>query len=110
MAQRVFSGCRISQFCTPVQAATIPLPCKFEDVDVDAAGSSKTLSKTSLGNRVIISPTRGLSSQIFIVGKLSIFKCVLLLGGTNAKPDSKKIEEEGANLLIGTAGKLYDTS
>lgn len=33
------------EFCTPVQAATIPLLCGFKDVAVDAAtGSGKTLS------------------------------------------------------------------
>lgn len=33
------------QFCTPVQAATIPLLCSFKDVAVDAAtGSGKTLA------------------------------------------------------------------
>ena len=32
-------------FCTPVQAATIPLLCSFKDVAVDAAtGSGKTLA------------------------------------------------------------------
>jgi ATP-dependent RNA helicase DDX55/SPB4 len=32
-------------FCTPVQAATIPLLCNFKDVAVDAAtGSGKTLA------------------------------------------------------------------
>jgi len=33
------------EFCTPVQAATIPLLCSFKDVAVDAAtGSGKTLA------------------------------------------------------------------
>ena len=33
------------QFCTPVQAATIPLLCSHKDVAVDAAtGSGKTLA------------------------------------------------------------------
>lgn len=33
------------EFCTPVQAATIPLLCSFKDVSVDAAtGSGKTLA------------------------------------------------------------------
>lgn len=33
------------EFCTPVQAATIPLLCTYKDVSVDAAtGSGKTLA------------------------------------------------------------------
>ncbi|PKI39513.1 hypothetical protein CRG98_039983 [Punica granatum] len=33
------------EFCTPVQAATIPLLCSFKDVAVDAdTGSGKTLA------------------------------------------------------------------
>ncbi|KAK6227746.1 Helicase [Theobroma cacao] len=118
-------------FCTPVQAATIPLLCSFKDVAVDAAtGSGKTLaflipvveilrrSSTSPPKRhqvmgVIISPTRELSSQIYnvaqpLISTLSNVKSMLLVGGVEVKADMKKIEEEGANLLIGTPGRLYD--
>ena len=142
------------EFCTPVQAATIPLLCNFKDVAVDAAtGSGKTLAfilpiveifrRVSTPPKphqvplflcldaekmkrkitillflfqvlgVIISPTRELSSQIFNVAQpfistLPNFKSVLLVGGTDVKADVKKIEEEGANLLIGTPGRLED--
>ncbi|EOY17681.1 P-loop containing nucleoside triphosphate hydrolases superfamily protein [Theobroma cacao] len=118
-------------FCTPVQAATIPLLCSFKDVAVDAAtGSGKTLaflipvveilrrSSTSPPKRhqvmgLIISPTRELSSQIYnvaqpLISTLSNVKSMLLVGGVEVKADMKKIEEEGANLLIGTPGRLYD--
>lgn len=62
---------------------------------------------------MIISPTRELSSQIYNVAKpfistLPNFKCVLLVGGGQVKSDMKQIQEEGANLLIGTPGRLYD--
>lgn len=62
---------------------------------------------------MIISPTRELSSQIFNVAQpfistLSNFKSMLLVGGTDVKAGVKKIEEEGANLLIGTPGRLHD--
>ncbi|CAN6705298.1 unnamed protein product [Malus baccata var. baccata] len=118
------------EFCTPVQAATIPLLCSFKDVAVDAAtGSGKTLafvvpmveilrraSTTPKPQEVmgmIISPTRELSSQIYNVAKpfistLPNIKCVLLVGGGQVKSDMKQIEEEGANLLIGTPGRLFD--
>ncbi|XVE99821.1 hypothetical protein REPUB_Repub03eG0234500 [Reevesia pubescens] len=118
-------------FCTPVQAATIPLLCSFKDVAVDAAtGSGKTLAflipiveilrrsssfppKLHQVMGIIISPTRELSSQIYNVAQpfistLSNVKSMLLVGGAEVKADVKKIEEEGANLLIGTPGRLYD--
>ncbi|KAJ1417714.1 RNA helicase, DEAD-box type, Q motif [Sesbania bispinosa] len=117
-------------FCTPVQAATIPLLCSFKDVAVDAAtGSGKTLAfvvplveilRRSSSNPkphqvlgIIISPTRELSSQIYHVAQPFIstlvnVKSMLLVGGVEVKADMKKIEEEGANILIGTPGRLYD--
>ncbi|KAM0034408.1 putative RNA helicase [Helianthus debilis subsp. tardiflorus] len=117
------------EFCTPVQAATIPLLCSYKDVAVDAAtGSGKTLAfvvplveilrrTTSVKPHqvlgIIISPTRELSSQIFhvaqpFISSLSDIKPVLLVGGSEVKSDMKKIEDEGANLLIGTPGRLHD--
>ncbi|CAL0327923.1 unnamed protein product [Lupinus luteus] len=117
-------------FCTPVQAATIPLLCTFKDVAVDAAtGSGKTLAfvvplveilrrscphpKPHQVLGIIISPTRELSSQIYHVAQpfistLGDVKSILLVGGAEVKADMKKIEEEGANVLIGTPGRLYD--
>lgn len=117
-------------YCTPVQAATIPLLCSYKDVTVDAAtGSGKTLAfvlplveilrRSSSSPKphkvlgIIISPTRELSSQIFQVAQpfistLANVKPMLLVGGLEVKADIRKIEEEGANLLIGTPGRLYD--
>ena len=62
---------------------------------------------------LIISPTRELSSQIYHVAQpfistLSNVKSVLLVGGVEVKSDVRKLEEEGANLLIGTPGRLFD--
>lgn len=118
------------EFCTPVQAATIPLLCSFKDVAVDAAtGSGKTLAfvvplveilrrssshpKPHQVLGIIISPTRELSTQIYNVAQpfistLGNVKSMLLVGGVDVKADIKKIEEEGANILIGTPGRLYD--
>ncbi|GMH19166.1 hypothetical protein Nepgr_021007 [Nepenthes gracilis] len=117
-------------YCTPVQSATIPLLCSYKDVAVDAAtGSGKTLAFVvplveilqRCSNRpkphqvlgIIITPTRELSSQIYrvaqpFVSTLSDVKSMLLVGGVEVKADVKKIEENGANLLIGTPGRLYD--
>jgi ATP-dependent RNA helicase DDX55/SPB4 len=33
---------------------------------------------------------------------------MLLVGGVEVKTDMKKIEEEGANILIATPGRLHD--
>ncbi|KAL8490192.1 hypothetical protein ACS0TY_025435 [Phlomoides rotata] len=117
------------EFCTPVQAATIPLLCSYKDVAVDAAtGSGKTLAfliplveilrragppKSHQVMGVIISPTRELSSQIFKVAEpfistLPNVRPMLLVGGGEVKADMRKIEEEGVNLLIGTPGRLND--
>ncbi|KAK4750158.1 hypothetical protein SAY87_027607 [Trapa incisa] len=118
------------EFCTPVQATAIPLLCSFKDVAVDAAtGSGKTLSfvvpiveilrRSSADAKphqvmgIIVSPTRELSSQIYSVAQpfiatLPKIKSALLVGGVEVKTDVKKLEEEGANLLIGTPGRLYD--
>lgn len=62
---------------------------------------------------LIISPTRELASQIYHVAQpfiatLSKVKSILLVGGGEVKADVKRIEEEGANLLIGTPGRLHD--
>lgn len=62
---------------------------------------------------IIISPTRELSSQIYnvalpFISTLSNVKPMLLVGGGEVKADLKKIEEDGANVLIGTPGRLFD--
>jgi len=62
---------------------------------------------------IIISPTPELSSQIFHVATpffatLPNYKSILLVGGFDISRDIKKIEEEGANILVGTPGKLHD--
>ncbi|CAM8898790.1 unnamed protein product [Rhodiola kirilowii] len=117
-------------FCTPVQAASIPLLCGYKDVAVDAAtGSGKTLAfvipmveilrrnssppKPLQVMGIIISPTRELSTQIYnvaqpFVATLGNTKSVLLVGGGEVKSDIQKVEEEGANILIGTPGRLFD--
>ncbi|KMZ57393.1 ATP-dependent RNA helicase-like protein [Zostera marina] len=118
------------QFCTPVQANSIPLLCSNMDVAVDAATESgKTLAfvlllveilrrashrpKRNQVMGIIISPTRELSSQIYHVAApffstLPNYKSILLVGGFDVRMDLRKIEEEGANILVCTPGRLYD--
>lgn len=62
---------------------------------------------------MIISPTRELSSQIYHVAQpffsaVKNVKSVLLVGGVDIRADKEKIETEGANILVGTPGKLCD--
>jgi ATP-dependent RNA helicase DDX55/SPB4 len=62
---------------------------------------------------IIISPTRELSSQIYNVAQpffatLKGVSSILLVGGLDIKAELKKVEEEGANILVGTPGKLFD--
>ncbi|KAI3930046.1 hypothetical protein MKW92_014906 [Papaver armeniacum] len=117
-------------YCTPVQRATIPLFCGKKDVSVDAiTGSGKTLafiiplveilrgsSHTPKPHQVlgmILCPIRELGIQIYNVAKPFIstllnVKPVLLFGGQSVRDDITKIEEEGANLIIGTPGRISD--
>uniref|UniRef100_A0A804LBW4 Helicase ATP-binding domain-containing protein n=1 Tax=Zea mays TaxID=4577 RepID=A0A804LBW4_MAIZE len=62
---------------------------------------------------MIISPTRELSLQIFNVAQpffatLNGVSSMFLVGGLDIKAELKKVEEEGANILVGTPGKLFD--
>lgn len=113
-----------------MQAAAIPQLLSHKDVAVDAAtGSGKTLAfvvpvveilrrrssppKSHEVLAVIISPTRELSSQIYNVARpffatLNGMSSMLLVGGMDIKADLKKVEQEGANILVGTPGKLND--
>ncbi|KAK3014090.1 hypothetical protein RJ639_009495 [Escallonia herrerae] len=91
------------EFCTPVQAATIPLLCSYKDVAVDAAtGSGKTLAFVVPLVEILRRSSTPLKPH------QSADSPMLLVGGAEVKADMSKIEEEGANLLIGTPGRLFD--
>lgn len=115
---------------TPVQEAVIPVFCGNKDVAVDACtGSGKTLafvipvaeklrkldeplSKHQVG-AVIVSPTRELAGQIYTVAEpfwasIPDIKPLLLVGGTHVASDIAKFTTQGANVLIGTPGRLLD--
>lgn len=79
---------------------------------VEILRRTKTPPKPHQVMGIIISPTRELSSQIYnvaqpFVSTLPNFKSMLLVGGGEVKADLKKIED-GANLLVGTPGRLFD--
>lgn len=62
---------------------------------------------------VIVSPTRELASQIHRVLEpfletLPGVRAMLLVGGTDVTAEAAKLKQTGANVLIGTPGRLYD--
>lgn len=115
---------------TPVQASAIPLFLSNKDVAVEAVtGSGKTLAfvlpivemlrklegplKRHQVGAVIISPTRELAQQIYSVALPFVetvkgLRASLLVGGTDVGGDVRRLKEEGANVLIGTPGRLDD--
>ncbi|GJP76646.1 hypothetical protein CLOP_g7060 [Closterium sp. NIES-67] len=119
------------EFATPVQAACVPLLCGNKDVAAEAVtGSGKTLAfvlpvaeilrrvasslkKFQVG-ALIISPTRELAAQIqavaepFLSAALPSLRCVLLTGGHAVGVDVARISEDGANVIIGTPGRIDD--
>ena len=116
------------EFMTPVQASTIPYFMQNKDVAVEAVtGSGKTLafvipvvemlikrtspwSKGEVG-ALVISPTRELASQIayvfgpFLPPSLSL---ALLIGGRDIVSDVSSVNEQGAQVIIATPGRLVD--
>ncbi|EMS48901.1 DEAD-box ATP-dependent RNA helicase 18 [Triticum urartu] len=80
-----------------------------------AAARKRALTEQPLPEvlAIIISPTRELSSQIYNVAQpffatLKGVSSILLVGGLDIQVELKKVEEEGANILVGTPGKLFD--
>ncbi|KAJ8393984.1 hypothetical protein AAFF_G00055170 [Aldrovandia affinis] len=115
---------------TPVQSACIPLFMNNKDVAAEAiTGSGKTLAfvipileillkredklkKMQVG-ALIVTPTRELALQISeVMGRftqsLSQFRQILLIGGSNPIADVEKFKTHGANIVIGTPGRLED--
>lgn len=114
---------------TPVQCATIPLFLRHKDVCVEAVtGSGKTLAfvvptvemllrrekrlrRNQLG-AVILSPTRELANQTFRVvehfASATDMHPMLLVGGTNVEREMDALREEGADILVGTPGRVLD--
>jgi ATP-dependent RNA helicase DDX55/SPB4 len=119
---------------TPVQSVVIPIFAKqHKDVVVEAiTGSGKTLSfvvpildillrknkiekykKHNVG-ALIISPTRELAQQTFDVintflqNEITSLESALFVGGQSITKDISDFIEKGANIVVGTAGRLED--
>jgi ATP-dependent RNA helicase RhlB len=117
------------EFCTPIQASTLPIALKGHDVAGQAqTGTGKTaafliaayqrlLASTPGGDEkkqpraFMLAPTRELAVQIAkdaeLLGSHTGFKVGLAFGGTDYEKQRRTIED-GIDLLIGTPGRIID--
>ncbi|MDH3585593.1 MAG: ATP-dependent RNA helicase RhlB [Gammaproteobacteria bacterium] len=117
------------EFCTPIQASTLPIALEGHDVAGQAqTGTGKTAaflvatyqrllnSPAKDGDKkqpraFMLAPTRELAVQIAndaeLLGSHTGFKIGLAYGGTDYEKQ-RRIIEEGIDLLIGTPGRIID--
>jgi len=117
------------EFCTPIQASTLPTALEGHDVAGQAqTGTGKTaafliaayqrlLASTPPGDEkkqpraFMLAPTRELAVQIAkdaeLLGSHTGFKVGLAFGGTDYEKQRRTIED-GIDLLIGTPGRIID--
>jgi len=118
------------EFCTPIQAESIPIALKGKDVAGEAqTGTGKTAAfllacfqhlinnpasserRLNQPRALILAPTRELAIQIHKdaeqLGKHVGMKFGLAYGGTGYESQRKQIEA-GVDLLIGTPGRIID--
>jgi ATP-dependent RNA helicase RhlB len=120
------------EYCTPIQASTLPIALKQHDVAGQAqTGTGKTAAflvaafqrlltadVTPKGEAAgqqprifILAPTRELAIQIAkdaeILGRHTGFRIGLAYGGTGYEQQRRTIED-GVDLLIGTPGRIID--
>ncbi|MCP4127549.1 MAG: ATP-dependent RNA helicase RhlB [Gammaproteobacteria bacterium] len=132
LADEIMQGVEEAGFslCTPIQAKTIPIAIKGQDVAGQAqTGTGKTAAfllacfqylldnpadagrKTTQPRAIMLAPTRELAIQIHkdaeVLGKHTGFKLGLVFGGTGYESQRKQLEQ-GVDILIGTPGRLID--
>ena len=117
------------EFCTPIQADTLPIALQGHDVAGQAqTGTGKTAAfliaayqrlltkerdpdKPRQPRLFALAPTRELAIQIAndaeVLGKHTGLKIALAYGGTDYEKQRKTLEG-GADLLIGTPGRIID--
>ncbi len=117
------------EFCTPIQASTLPIALAGHDVAGQAqTGTGKTaaflistfqrlLASTPAGDEkkqpraFMLAPTRELAVQIAkdaeLLGSHTGFKVGLAFGGTDYEKQ-RRIIQEGIDILIGTPGRIID--
>lgn len=117
-------------FCTPIQAETLPIALKGQDVAGQAqTGTGKTAAfllatyqrlltqppaegrRQNQPRALIVAPTRELAVQIHKdaeeLGKHTGLKLGLVFGGTGYEQQRQQLEA-GVDILIGTPGRLID--
>jgi ATP-dependent RNA helicase RhlB len=131
LADSVRAGIRDAgfEFCTPIQASTLPIALKGGDVAGQAqTGTGKTAAfliatfeRLLAGNPApqekkqprafMLAPTRELAVQIAndaeILGRHTGFRIGLAYGGTDYDKQRRQIED-GIDILIGTPGRIID--
>jgi ATP-dependent RNA helicase RhlB len=117
------------EFCTPIQATTLPIALKGKDVAGQAqTGTGKTaaflvatfekllasdpqVEGQQQPRAFMLAPTRELAIQIAkdaeLLGKHTKFKVGLAYGGTGYEQQRKTIQD-GVDILIGTPGRIID--
>ena len=117
------------EFCTPIQASTLPIALEPRDVAGQAqTGTGKTAAfllatyqkllasqpdpeKKKQPRAFMLAPTRELAMQIAkdaeLLGKHTGFKIGLAYGGTDYEKQRRTIEG-GIDILIGTPGRIID--
>lgn len=117
------------EFCTPIQASTLPIALRLNDVAGQAqTGTGKTAAfliaafqrllttdrdpEAKRQPRVFaLAPTRELAMQIAkdaeLLGRHTGLKVGLAFGGTDYEKQ-RRILENGVDLLIGTPGRIID--
>jgi ATP-dependent RNA helicase RhlB len=118
------------EFCTPIQAETLPHALDGKDVAGQAqTGTGKTMAfllatyqrlltmepdperKPNQPLALMLAPTRELAIQIEkdaeVIGKQTGLKLGLVYGGTGYDTQRKMLEQ-GVDILVGTPGRLID--
>lgn len=118
------------EFCTPIQAKTIPVALTGQDVAGQAqTGTGKTAAfllaalhrlevhpaddrrRVNQPRVLIVAPTRELAMQIYndakVLGKHTQNKIEVVFGGT-AYEQQRQALRDGVDILIGTPGRLID--
>ncbi|AWI51518.1 ATP-dependent RNA helicase RhlB [Actinobacillus porcitonsillarum] len=116
------------EFCTPIQAKTLPITLKGNDIAGQAqTGTGKTMafliatfhhlltnecqSKKNQPRALILAPTRELAVQIAsdaeLLVKHSDLKLALAYGGDGYEKQVEAIEK-GVDILVGTTGRVID--
>ncbi len=118
------------EFCTPIQAGTLPLALSGRDVAGQAqTGTGKTAAfllaafnrlltqpadaarRANQPRAVMLAPTRELAIQIHkdadVLGRYTGLKLGLVYGGTGYDTQRKMLED-GVDVLIGTPGRIID--